>query len=44
MLAAMFYLQHNDPHSTYLPALKWFWLPITSWGAVIWYVDRKRRR
>ncbi|MCI0351368.1 MAG: hypothetical protein L0Z53_18250 [Acidobacteriales bacterium] len=44
MLAAMFYLRHNDPDSPYLPALKWFWLPITAWGAFIWYIDRKRRR
>lgn len=44
MLVAMFYLRQNDPNSPYLPALKWLWLPITLWGAFIWYIDRKRNR
>jgi hypothetical protein len=43
MLAAMLYLRHNDPNSPYLPALKWFWIPITFWGIVLWYINRKSK-
>jgi hypothetical protein len=42
MFAAMLFLRHNNPNSSYLPALKSFWLPISFWGAVGWYVNRER--